>query len=155
MAKKNVTYVARAAFIAIAEKLGAKVEEQKGFVKLTAAGVEDKAVYVGNTPNVGRVDISGFIPTETAGLVRIEEKNPTSRVLFQLDMSKERGEGEILKAFAVALKKGLLNKEIPALPKLGFGQKVPAPAPEAVDAMVSAALADIELEDEVAEPVTE
>ena len=101
--KNNVTYVAYAKLEGIAKHLGCNLEPQKGFTKVTREGIEGKAVYIGNTKGVGRVDLSGFT-VEIEGVVP-HSKAPTSKVVQELDFS--RSEPEILRTFSAVLKHGL------------------------------------------------
>lgn len=102
--KKNVTYIAYGKLEGIAKHLGCNLEVQKGFTKVTREGIEGKAVYIGNTKGVGRVDLSGFTLEGIEGVIP-HSKAPTSKVVQELDFS--RSEPEILRTFSAVLKHGL------------------------------------------------
>lgn len=132
--KKNVTYVSLAKLLAVAEHIGLTTETQKGFVKLTSGGNEDRAMYLGNTKGCGRIDISGF----THELGAVHPTPPTSRVEQCIDMSVD--EITILKTFRRIAQDGLIDRQGPAVVgKRAAGKKVAEPTPEEIEAAVLAA----------------
>ena len=132
--KKNVTYVSLAKLLAVAEHIGLTIEPQKGFVKLTAGGNEDRAMYLGNTKGCGRIDISGF----RHELGSAHPAPPTSRVEQCIDMSQD--EVSILKAFRRIAQDGLVDRLGDAVVgKRAAGKKVAEPSAEEIAAAVAAA----------------
>ena len=98
--RKNITYVARERFEAIASKLGLPCLEQAGFVKVS--GAKGRNMYVARTKRVGRVDLSGFVPEGIEGVTVLPEGERFGAVHAQLDFS--RTEKEILATYAACLK---------------------------------------------------
>lgn len=132
--KKNVTYVSLAKLLAVAEHIGLTTEAQKGFVKLTHGGHEDRAMYLGNTKGCGRIDVSGFLND----LAVAHPAPPTSRVEQCIDMSQD--EVTILKTFRRVAQEGLIDRVGPAVVgKRAAGKKVAEPTPEEIAAAVAAA----------------
>jgi hypothetical protein len=135
--KKNVTYVALPKLLAVASHLGLQIETQKGFVKLTHGGNEDRAMYLGNTKGCGRIDVSGFLND----LAVAHPTPPTSRVEQCIDMSTD--EITILKTFRRVAQEGLVERQGPAVVgKRAAGKKVAEPTQEEIDAAVLAACAE-------------
>lgn len=103
---KNVTYVARDKFEALITSAGLKFIEQAGYLKVPCNG---RAVYVAKAKNVGRVDISGFCPSDILGVKVLSAGERFCRVQAQINFSLT--EAEILGAFDSVLS---FMKTIPA-----------------------------------------
>lgn len=100
--KRNIQYVPKDKLVAMAKRLGCTITEQKGFIKVTGQS-PNRAVYIGNGKQVGRVDLSGF----THPMAIDHPKPPTKRVQQWLDFEKD--EKSVLTAFWTVCKDGLMS----------------------------------------------
>jgi hypothetical protein len=137
--KKGVNYIDVAKCRGIAEFLGLKVEQQKGFIKVTHPDHEDRAVYLGageKSKVVGRVDLSGF----THPVAIPHRDGPTKRVLQELDFSQP--EEATLKSLFKVLTDGLKKRLGTTIEVTKRGAKSSSPAE--VEAAILAACTDEE-----------
>lgn len=93
-------YVAQEALLSIVKELGLEAVPQAGYIKVAAA--KGRAIYIGKTKRVGRVDLSGFeMEGPEAGLVKRLGGESFGAVKQQLrfDLPEE----DILSAFKTVL----------------------------------------------------
>lgn len=76
--KANITYVPMQSIKELAAQMGATVEEQAGFYKITGP-LPGKALYPTRRKSVSRIDVSGFGETILEGCIK-HPKPPTKRV---------------------------------------------------------------------------
>lgn len=128
MTKKNVNYVPKDKLLAIAREAGCKIEDQKGFHKVTG-DQPMRALYIGNTKNCGRIDISGF--THELGVVHF--KAPTKRVEQMVDFTQP--ETTTLRTLFLLIRDGLWKAAEQPAPE---PQQEPAPEEQGTPAEVPA-----------------